>query len=204
MSVTLHELAVDLGRQGREAVTLSMPELFYRSINASERGPCLDWCGEVLLTDLASDDSAPVRGGAVEFLTIRLGEEPVASVLDSYSSAAEHFAGLFDGCRLADDVQEQFDAMVVNDALIVLDVFVAEPLRGRRVAAWAVSEIAYRMLPAINGIVLLAPGLGVEGGNDIGMRKLTRYWRRTGLHPDRGLTGVLGPVDRLHVPERGS
>lgn len=68
-----------------ETVELSQPSVAYRSLNESEFDSCLDWRADVQLFAPYSPDSWDVVAGHVDFLTLRLGEEPVAEVLDSLS-----------------------------------------------------------------------------------------------------------------------
>jgi hypothetical protein len=77
-------------------------------------------------------------------------------MLDSLSSDAENFAGLFDGKYVADSVQQQFQEPF-NTVLILLTVFVAEPLRGHDLGAWLAAEVIARMASVSDTLVLLYP-----------------------------------------------
>ena len=163
----------------------------------------MDWRADLWLSQLEFDDSASVVGGSVDFLTIRLGEELVANLLDALSGEAEYFAGLFDGKWLDDDVQGQFHAVPIDTALIVLDVFVAEPLRGHHLGPWMVADVVYRMLPSTSGIVLLSPDPATDD-DDVTVTKLFALEethqplgpRRT--RPHRNDARIPRPIDRLH------
>ena len=110
---------------------------------------------------------------------------------------AEYFAGLFDGKWLDDDVQGQFPAVPIDTALIVLDVFVAEPLRGHHLGPWMVADVVYRMLPSTSGIVLLSPDPATDD-DDVtvtklfALEKLTNHWARAGLDPIATMPEFLG------------
>lgn len=59
---------------------------------------CRDWRAEILMCALdASGDAPDIAVGFVDFLIVRLGEEPVADVLNLYGAQAAAFAELFDG-----------------------------------------------------------------------------------------------------------
>ena len=197
MPITLHELATDVGDEGAATVTLFAPELHYTSTNQSEYPACMDWRADLWLSQLEFDDSATVVGGSVDFLTVRLGEEHVANLLDALSGQAEYFAGLFDGRWLDDDMQEQFHAMPIDTALIVVDVFVAEPLRGNHLGPWMVADVVYRMLPSTSGIVVLSPDPATDDDdvtvtNLFALEKLTNHWARAGLDPIATMPEFLG------------
>ncbi|MET8779021.1 hypothetical protein ABZV58_28795 [Nocardia sp. NPDC004654] len=158
--MTLAELAAHARRSGADTVRLSMPTARYRSLNISEYDAALDWCAQLTMSvdDPAEVEDERVCVGCIDFLTIRLGEEHVAdNVLDSYSQTAEEFSALFDGNWLDDDIQQQFDATPINDAVVVLHAEVAPPLRGHQLAAWMLTEIAYRMLSSHDGLIVLSP-----------------------------------------------
>ena len=88
----------------------------------------MDWRAELWLGHLDIVDAPDVLGGYADFLTIRLGEDSIADMLDSLSQDAENFAGLFDGKYVADSVQDQFREPF-STVLILMTVLVVEPLR---------------------------------------------------------------------------
>ncbi|WP_148684944.1 hypothetical protein [Mycolicibacterium tusciae] len=68
---------------------------------------CLDWRGEILMSALDAHSRAPdIAVGAVHFLILQLGHEPVAEVLAYYGERAAAFAELFDDKWLVGDLDE--------------------------------------------------------------------------------------------------
>jgi hypothetical protein len=136
-----------------------------------------------------------VLGGYVDFLSIRLGEESIPVMLDSLSSDAENFAGMFDGRFIADSVQDQFEEPF-RSVLILLTVFVAEPLRGHDLGAWMAAEVVSRMASATDTLVLLYPHPAGEPPENVSeidaVEALDRYWRKVGLVPIDEHPGFLG------------
>ncbi|WP_435592154.1 hypothetical protein [Nocardia sp. bgisy118] len=129
--------------------------------------------------------------GCLDFLTIRLGRELIAdNILDSYSQTAVEFAPLFDGLWLDEAVQEQFDATLINDVVVVLDAQLALPLRGRQLGAWMLSEVAGRMLSSHDGLVVARPIPDDTDPNThagrMATERLTQHWRSCGLVPVTG------------------
>ena len=97
--------------------------------------------------------------GFVDFLVLRLGEDPVAEVLELYGDKAAAFTELFEGAWLAPDLDES-DAiagrMPIGTVLLILDAQLAGPvLPYGRLRPWAVSEVAHTMLPTTAGIVAM-------------------------------------------------
>ena len=198
MPVTLHELAKFIADTGADSATLVAPTVRYTSTNLSEYPALMDWHAEMSLGPLDElGDESSVVGGWVEFLTLRLGDGSVPNMLDSISGEAEYFAGLFDGSWLADEVAQQFVATPIDSVVVVLDLFVAEALRGHRLGAWMVADLAYRMLPSTTGLVVLSPWWP-DSENEIttaeifALRKLTNYWRQVGLEPLTAHPAILG------------
>jgi hypothetical protein len=126
-------------------------------------------------------------------------------MLDSLSSDAENFAGLFDGKYVTDSVQDQFREPF-NTALILLTVFVAEPLRGHDLGAWLAAEVIARMASVSDTFVLLYPHPAGETPEDVSeiqaIDALNRYWRKAGLVPIDEHPGFLGQSNRLHFTPR--
>jgi GNAT superfamily N-acetyltransferase len=116
-------------------------------------------------------------------------------MLDSLSSDAENFAGLFDGKYVTDSVHDQFREPF-NTALILLTVFVAEPLRGHDLGAWLAAEVIARMESVSDAFVLLYPHPAGETPEDVSeiqaIDALNRYWRKAGLVPIDEHPGFLG------------
>lgn len=199
MPITLHDLAKIVADTGADSATLIAPTVRYTTTNASEYPALMDWHAELTLgpLDELGDHAASVIGGWVEFLTVRLGEGSVPNMLDSISGEAEYVAGLFDDQWLADEVAQQFDATSIDSVVVVLDLFVAEALRGHRLGAWMVADLAYRMIPSTSGLVLLSPWLS-DSENEIttaeifALEKLTKYWSRAGLEPLTAHPAILG------------
>jgi hypothetical protein len=175
--------------------TLFAPGIRYRSTNDSQFDPCLDWRAELVLGRLDHVDCPDVLGGYVDFLTIRLGEESIPVMLDSLSSDAENFAGLFDGRFAAYSVQDKFEEPF-NSVLILLTVFVAEPLRGHDLGAWMAAEVISRMASATDTLVLLYPHPAGETPENVSeieaIDALNRYWRKVGLVQIDDHPGFLG------------
>jgi GNAT superfamily N-acetyltransferase len=171
------------------SVALLAPKVRFVSTAESQFDAMMTWRAELELAYLNEGDTPDVLAGYADFLTIRIGEHPIADLLDSLSQDAEHFAGLFDDDDVNDAVQEQFyNAMPFNRILIITMVFVADPLRGHDLGAWLVSEVIARMAGAIDTLVLLYPFPAVAQTGDAS--ELTavntlaaNYWQRVGLVP---------------------
>jgi GNAT superfamily N-acetyltransferase len=165
----------------------------------------MDWHAEMTLgpLDELGDHSSSVIGGWVEFLTIRLGEGSVPNMLDSVSGEADYFAGLFDNEWLADAVAQQFGATSIDFVVIVLDLFVAEALRGHQLGAWMVADLAHRLMPSTSGLILLSPWWS-DSENEIttaeifALEKLTSYWTQAGIGTPQPRTSCdPRAIDRL-------
>ncbi|OBG15222.1 hypothetical protein A5768_07485 [Mycolicibacterium fortuitum] len=175
-------------------VRLFAPRVRFSSTAESQFDALATWRAELEMGYLDDGDTPDVLVGCAEFLTIRIGEHPIADLLDSISRDAEHFAVLFDDCDVNDALQEQFsDAMPFNCILIITLVQIAEPLRGHDLGAWLVSEVVARMAGAIDTLVLLYPFPAVNPTGDVSelaaVDRLASYWQRTGLkhieaHPE--------------------
>jgi hypothetical protein len=103
--------------------------------------------------------------------------------------------GLFDGRFAAYSVQDQFEEPF-NSVLILLTVFVAEPLRGHDMGAWMAAEVISRMASATDTMVLLYPHPAGETPENVSeleaIDSLNRYWRKVGLVPIDDHPGFLG------------
>ncbi len=195
MPATMDGPSKRMTRSDSPTTTLCAPTVRFASTNESPFDPCMDWRAELRLGHVDVVDEPDVLGGYADFLTIRLGEHPIAEMLDSLSQDAENFAGLFDGKYVADSVQEQFPEPF-NTILILLTVFVAEPLRGHDLGAWLAAEVIARMASVSDTLVLLYPHPAGETPEDVSeiqaIDALNRYWRKAGLVPLDEHPGFLG------------
>lgn len=179
------------------AAALFAPRVRFVSSGESQFDAMMTWRAELEMAYLDDGDTPDVLVGYAEFLTIRLGEHPIADLLDSISQDAEHFAVLFDDDDVNNAVQEQFSyAMPFNRILLVTMVLVAEPLRGHDLGAWLVSEVIARMGGAVDTLVLLYPYPAVKPTGDASelaaVNCLAGYWRRTGLEHIQAYPEFLG------------
>ena len=195
MAATMGGPSQSITESDSEATTLFAPTVRYASTNDSQFDPCMDWRAELWLGQLDIVDAPDVLGGYADFLTIRLGEDSIADMLDSLSQDAENFAGLFDGKYVADSVQDQFREPF-STVLILMTVLVAEPLRGHDLGAWLAAEVIARMASVTDTLVLLYPHPAGETPEDVSeiqaIDALNRYWRRAGLVPIDEHPGFLG------------
>lgn len=187
-AVALHLAKIGDGflRTSEDAVVpLAAPILAFSGAAVSEFDEMTVWRGNVEMTD--SEDGSDVVCGYVEFLILKMGAESVPEMLDSWSQSAVTFAGLFDGNEVAAEVSAQFDGELFNRVVIITHVFVAEPVRGHNLGAWAVSEVAERMVSPSDTLVLLYPFWIVDRSGDFeelaAVEALTKYWGRCGLVP---------------------
>lgn len=175
---------------------LFAPNVRFISTGESQFDAMMTWRAELELARLDDDASMDVLAGYADFLILRIGEHPIADLLDSLSDGGEHLAGLFDDDDVNDALQEQFDDVPFNRVLIVTMVSVARPVRGHDLGAWLVAEVIARMAGAIDTLVLLYPypadietdGAAARGAAEV----LAKYWRRVGLVPIVGHPEVLG------------
>ena len=156
MAATMGGPSQSITESDSEATTLFAPTVRYASTNDSQFDPCMDWRAELWLGQLDIVDAPDVLGGYADFLTIRLGEDSIADMLDSLSQDTENFAGLFDGKYVADSVRDQFREPF-STVLILMTVLVAEPLRGHDLGAWLAAEVIARMASVTDTLVLLYP-----------------------------------------------
>lgn len=176
---------------------LFAPKVRFLSTNESQFDSMMTWRAEFEMAYRDGEGDTPeVVGGYAEFLTIRLGEHPIAELLDSLSQDALRFAPLFEEDDVDDSVQSQFDDAPFNRLLIITMVFVAEPLRGHNLGAWLVAEVIARMAGAIDTLVLLHPyPADMQTGDPAeptAVKALHAFWQRTGLAPLRAHPGILG------------
>ena len=167
--------------------TLFAPKVRYTSTGESQFDAMMTWRAELELAYLSESDTPKVLAGYAEFLIIRVGEHPIADMLDSLSQDAENFAELFDDDDVADSVQEQFEDSPFNRILIITVVSIASPLRGHDLGAWLVAEVIDRMASPIDTLVLLDPHPIDEQPDDAAeataVEALSLHWQRVGLQP---------------------
>lgn len=187
-AVALHLAKIGDGflRTSEDAVVpLAAPILAFSGAAVSEFDEMTVWRGDIEMTDI--EDGSDVVCGYVEFLILKIGTESIPEMLDSWSQSAVTFAGLFDGNEVAAEVTAQFDGELFNRVVIITRVFVAEPVRGHNLGAWAVSEVAERMASPSDTLVLLYPFWIVDRSGDFdelaAVEALTKYWGRCGLVP---------------------
>lgn len=187
-AVALHLAKIGDGflRTSEDAVVpLAAPVMAFNGAAVSEFDEMTVWRADLVMTDV--EDGSDVICGYVEFLILKVGTESVVEMLDSWSQSAATFAGLFDGNEVAAEVSAQFDGELFNRVLIITHVFVAEPVRGHALGAWAVSEVAERMASPSDTLVLLCPFWIVDQSGDFeelaAVESLAKYWGRCGLVP---------------------
>lgn len=149
------------GTDTSSAVELAAPWIHYESQDTCLTvSGCLDWRGDILMSPLDANSCAPdVAVGAVDFLILQLGHEPVAGVLALYGERAAAFEELFDDKWLADDLDENdhFTAgMPISAVLLVLDARMDPLMPDTPLRAWAVAHIAHTMLPTTAGLVAMS------------------------------------------------
>lgn len=142
-------------------VELAAPWIHYESQDTCLTvSGCLDWRGEILMSALDAHSRAPdIAVGAVHFLILQLGHEPVADVLAIYGERAAAFAELFDDKWLVDDLDENEDftaGMPISAVLLVLDATMDPLMPESPLRAWAVAHIAQTMLPTTAGLVAMS------------------------------------------------
>ena len=178
------------------STTLFDPGVYYLSTDESQFDAMMTWRAELELAYLDEGDKPYVLGGYADFLIIRVGEHPIDDLLDSLSQDTEHFAELFDGDDVADEVQEQFEDSAFNQILIITLVEIAAPLRGHDLGAWLIAEVIDQMASPLGTLVLLYPhpvGEQAEGAAEAAsVKALSQYWQRVGLQPVGD--GFLGQV----------
>lgn len=121
---------------------------------------CLDWRAQIQLSPLDARGNTPdVIAGYVDFLVLRLGEQPIADVLDLYGPAAAGFADLFDDAWLADGLDEDDDftgGMPIFSVLLILHAELNAVLKHHdQLRPWAASEVVHTMLPTTAGVVAM-------------------------------------------------
>ncbi|WP_405132951.1 hypothetical protein [Nocardia sp. NBC_01388] len=208
MLTSLRDLAAKVTEAGSTGATLRDPMLRYRSMNTLDTPACLDWQAQLLMSAAEVDD-IQVCVGVCEFLTVQVGEDSFSgAILDDYSTEAGVFSPIFDGAWTADHVQDQFDGVPFNNALLVLSAILIEPVqRGHNLGAWMVSRVTHRMLPGNDGLVLMYPSPLFKSAEPIqqleAVESLTRHWKRTvAVVPIDQHPGILGQsTAHIHLDE---
>lgn len=153
-----------LGRQEHAGVIeFGVPRMHYESLDtwSATVKCCLDWRAEIHLSPLDAHGNAPdVLAGYVDFLVLRLGEQPIADVLDLYGPLAAAFADLFEDAWLADGLDEDdgfTGGMPIGTVLLILhaELHAALEQHHHQLRPWAVSEVAHTMLPTTAGVVAM-------------------------------------------------
>lgn len=148
------------GADTSTAIELAVPRMHYESQDTcSTISSCLDWRAEIRMSAIGAHDRAPnIAVGAVDFLIVQLGREPVTEVLTHFGERADAFTELFDDQYLADelDENEHFTAgMPISTVLLVLDAHLDPALPHSQLRAWAVAQIIDTMLPTTAGLVAM-------------------------------------------------
>ncbi len=163
LSTFLRDRAQHVGHRidTSKTVDLAVPRIHYESQDTcSTVSSCLAWRGEIRMSALDAYGYAPdIAIGAVEFLIVRLGEDPIVGVLALHGERALAFEELFDGQWLASDLDENehFTAgMPISTVLLVLQAHVDPLMSGSQLRAWAVAHIIHTMLPTTAGLVAMS------------------------------------------------
>lgn len=144
-----------------KTVDLAVPRLHYESQDTcSTVSSCVDWRGEIRMSALDAHGSAPdIAVGAVDFLVLRLGDDPVAEVLALHGERALAFEELFEGEWLVSDLDENEDftaGMPISTVLLVLQAYIDPRISGSQLRAWAVAHVIHTMLPTTAGLVAMS------------------------------------------------
>lgn len=206
MVVTVRDLAGHLGASGDDTAELWGPFVRYRTVNDTDSDCLMDWRADVVMWTAAGDE---VLVGFVEFLTVQSdGGDEMFYLLDSVSESAAAFAPFFHGTWLDPDVEETLGAGAVEYVVLVTYVFLESAVRGSRLGAWAISELAHRMMPAHTGLLLMLASMPTPPGVELSeferkrAARLARYWCSAGLKPVEGRRGFLAAASAYtHLPD---
>jgi hypothetical protein len=208
--VTLRALAESLDGEAGDDTELWGPFIRYWTLNESESDGCLDWRADIVMWTSAGDE---VLVCFADFLTLKSDNRDggeMLYILDSISESAASFSPFFDGSWLDPDIEETLGAGHVEYIVIVTYVFVESPLRGACLGAWAVSELAHRMLPSHTGLLLMPGALSTVAADrkpvSVFERKrdarMSQYWCSAGLSEVNGHPGFLAASPAFtHLPE---
>lgn len=199
--LTLRTLGKTVGSEGRGVdLELRCPFLRYRSVNEAESDSCMDWRADIVMWTAEGDE---VLAGFVDFLTLKSDSLPegdsMSYLLDSISEEAASFSRFFEGGWVEPELEDTVGAGHVEYIVILTNVFIESPLRGLQLGAWAISEVAHRMLPAHTGLLLMAVSPSTIGGDESDLAafqrkrdaRLGRYWCSAGLSELDGHPGFL-------------
>lgn len=178
---------------------MHLPRLRYRSGSEID-DCCLEWQAQLLMsaTEIDEVDDVEICVGVCDFVTVRVSDPSFSTdLLDWHSSSTAVFCPIFTESSVADEVQEQFGAEPVNNALLVLSTQVIEPLADNDLDAWMVSQLIHRMLPGHDGLALFHPcptDLPVEPMQQLeALEDLSLYWRdKVGFEAIMDHPGMLG------------
>lgn len=142
-------------------VELGLPRIHYESQDTCPTvSCCMDWRAEMRLSALDARSYAPdIAVGAVDFLMLRLGYEPIGEVLALYGERAAAFEELFDDTWLTGDLDENDDftaGMPISAVLLVLQAAMDPRMPNNQLRPWAVAQIAHTMLPTTAGLVVMS------------------------------------------------
>lgn len=197
MVVTVRDLASHLGADGDDTAELWGPFVRYRTVNDTDSDCLMDWRADVVMWTAAGDE---VLVGFVEFLTVQSDSrdaDEMFYLLDSVSESAAAFAPFFQGTWLHPDVEETLGAGAVEYVVLVTYVFIESAVRGSRLGAWAISELAHRMMPAHTGLLLMLASMPMSAQVKLSefeckrAARLAQYWCSAGLKPVEGHPGFL-------------
>ncbi|MBZ4612391.1 hypothetical protein GBP66_16930 [Mycobacterium avium subsp. hominissuis] len=152
---------IDASVDTSSVVDLGVPRIHYESQDTcSTVSSCLDWRAEIQMSALDAYGYAPdIAVGAVDFLVLRLGDEPISDVLALYGERALVFEELFDDEWLTGDLDESehFTAgMPISTVLLLLEARVDPLVSSSPLRAWAVAQIIHTMLPTTAGLVAMS------------------------------------------------
>lgn len=201
MVLTLRALAESLGAadDGIDP-ELRGPFVRYRSVNEADFDSCMDWRADIVMW---TSDGDEVMAGFVDFLMLQADSLPEGDsmlyLLDSISEDAAAFSRFFEGGWLKTDIEGTLSAGHVEYVMILTYAFVETPLRGMQLGAWAISEVAHRMLPAHTGLLLMAASASTVAPAETEVSKFRRkrdarlrqYWCSAGLSEIDGHPGFL-------------
>ncbi len=176
------------------------PRLRHRSGGDIDDDCCLEWQAQLLMTAAEVDevDDIEICVAVAEFVTVQVSDPSFSTeLLDWYSGATEVFCPIFTGTSVAEEVQDQFGAEPVNNALLILSTQVLDPLGGNELDAWMVAQLIHRMLPSHDGLALFCPSptdLPAEPIQQLeALENLSMYWRNTvGFEAITDHPGMLG------------
>ncbi len=145
-------------------LTFCEPRIHIETHGQSRFADLTDWRAQLHLTN-ADNPTIVVLAGYIDFLVARLGNGSIPAMLAATPGRGEaasdpaHFAQLFDGPELDEDIEEQFDDALCIHTVLIQDAFVDPAFRGHRLGRWTVADVVHRMADVTNGIVAMFPHL---------------------------------------------